>query len=216
MALRVSKQPEERKAELIAAARALFDEKGVGATRVSDIVRRVGVAQGVFYYYFASRQEMVRAVEAEVSEEVNAKIVAILQSDTPLCEKIAQMIELVLDLVDQFLGDEETALPAKKTMGGNTVFTAQCVAQIKDALKRLVEEGAKTGQVTAAYPWQSTLLLLHGFQAMAETQLPQRNMVYTITEETLGLPKGGLVHYLLDAKKQTNQAGKKHKAKHEK
>ena len=46
--MRISKTPQERKIELIAAARRLFDERGIHKTRVSDIVQYVGVAQGVF------------------------------------------------------------------------------------------------------------------------------------------------------------------------
>lgn len=41
---------------LLAAATDVFAAKGYIATRVSDIVRAAGVAQGTFYLYFASKQ----------------------------------------------------------------------------------------------------------------------------------------------------------------
>lgn len=41
---------------LLAAATAVFAAKGYVATRVSDIVREAGAAQGTFYLYFASKQ----------------------------------------------------------------------------------------------------------------------------------------------------------------
>jgi AcrR family transcriptional regulator len=45
---------------LLAAATVVFAAKGYTATRVSDIVREAGVAQGTFYLYFASKQEIFK------------------------------------------------------------------------------------------------------------------------------------------------------------
>jgi len=41
-----------RRADLLAAARAILAEKGLEAATVSEIVARAGVAQGTFYLYF--------------------------------------------------------------------------------------------------------------------------------------------------------------------
>jgi len=60
--MRVTKGPEVRQKELIAAAEELFREKGCEETSVSDIVRKVGVAQGTFYYYFESKDDILDAV----------------------------------------------------------------------------------------------------------------------------------------------------------
>ncbi|MDP2232680.1 MAG: TetR/AcrR family transcriptional regulator [Actinomycetota bacterium] len=51
-----------RRAELAAVAAAVFGEKGVANTSVSDIVKAGGVAQGTFYLYFASKDEIILAV----------------------------------------------------------------------------------------------------------------------------------------------------------
>ncbi|MBU4555901.1 MAG: TetR/AcrR family transcriptional regulator [Actinobacteria bacterium] len=51
-----------RRAELAAVAAAVFGEKGVANTSVSDIVKAAGVAQGTFYLYFASKDEIILAV----------------------------------------------------------------------------------------------------------------------------------------------------------
>lgn len=60
--VRVSKDPEVRREELIDAADRLFEEKGYDNTSVNDIVRAVGVAQGTFYYHFKSKDEIFTAV----------------------------------------------------------------------------------------------------------------------------------------------------------
>jgi len=46
---RVSKNPEERKNEILTVAMELFNSKGSEDTSVSEIVRKVGVSQGTFY-----------------------------------------------------------------------------------------------------------------------------------------------------------------------
>jgi len=57
--IRITKTPEERKEEIIAAARKLFLEKGYLKTKVSDIVKSIGVSQGIFYYYFSSKEMVI-------------------------------------------------------------------------------------------------------------------------------------------------------------
>ena len=60
--MRVVKKPEERKAEMIAAASKLFAQQGFVRTSVAEIVSAVDVAKGLFYYYFTTKDDMVKAV----------------------------------------------------------------------------------------------------------------------------------------------------------
>ena len=48
----------ERKQQLIDAAAELFAANGYAATRIQDICRRAGVAKGLFYWYFPTKQEL--------------------------------------------------------------------------------------------------------------------------------------------------------------
>lgn len=190
--MRVSKPAHQRKAELVAAARQLFDQNGVENTRVSDIVAKVGVAQGVFYYYFKSKDEMVREVVRQVGEEVDQKSTSILNDGSlTFCQKLSGFIELVLDLVDQFLEDDAERLPENsfKTSGP----AAQSVARLLDGLTVLAEQGAKDGQVQTPYPAQTVQVLLAGFQGLAQRALPPRELIYAVTQQALGIPGDGLM-----------------------
>lgn len=60
--MRVVKRPEERKAEMVAAASKLFAQQGFVRTSVAEIVSAVDVAKGLFYYYFTTKDDMVKAV----------------------------------------------------------------------------------------------------------------------------------------------------------
>ncbi len=53
---RISKDPDVRKKEILDAAVGLFSEKGYEKTSMADIAEKVGVAQGLCYRYFPSKE----------------------------------------------------------------------------------------------------------------------------------------------------------------
>ena len=64
----------DRKEQILAAARAVFDEKGYESATISDVVRRAGVAQGTFYLYFASKRDAVLELARRPMEEIAARM----------------------------------------------------------------------------------------------------------------------------------------------
>ena len=63
-----------RRAELTSAAARVFAERGVANTAVSDIVKAAGVAQGTFYLYFDSKDDVVLAVVEQIGDDMLAAI----------------------------------------------------------------------------------------------------------------------------------------------
>ncbi|MGR5140879.1 TetR/AcrR family transcriptional regulator [Photobacterium sp. DNB23_23_1] len=59
--VRVIKSPQERRAEFISAANALFFSKGYANTSVNDLIQHVGVSKGAFYHHFDSKQAVLEA-----------------------------------------------------------------------------------------------------------------------------------------------------------
>lgn len=55
-------QKQERRNQLIDTALALFAEKGVESTTIKDIAERAGVAQGLVYHYFDSKDDLLWAI----------------------------------------------------------------------------------------------------------------------------------------------------------
>lgn len=56
------RRKEARPAELTAAALDLFVERGFAATKLDDVAARAGVSKGTLYLYFASKEELFKAV----------------------------------------------------------------------------------------------------------------------------------------------------------
>lgn len=63
------------KYSLIESAIRMFQQKGFQMTRVSDIVADAGVAQGTFYNYFKSKEEIFREICNEFINKVQRKFV---------------------------------------------------------------------------------------------------------------------------------------------
>jgi TetR/AcrR family transcriptional regulator, fatty acid metabolism regulator protein len=69
-----------RRAELASAAAGVFARQGVANTAVSDIVKAAGVAQGTFYLYFDSKDDVVVAVVESMVDQMASSIEAAAQA----------------------------------------------------------------------------------------------------------------------------------------
>jgi len=67
---RRERKKQENRAQLLAAARAVFAEMGFGAASVRDIVRRTDLATGTFYNYFEDKDAIFAAVVGELTDEL--------------------------------------------------------------------------------------------------------------------------------------------------
>ena len=58
----VSKDSETRKKEFLETAIALFIKKGYDVTSINDILKRINITKGSFYYHFQSKEDLVNQV----------------------------------------------------------------------------------------------------------------------------------------------------------
>ncbi len=69
-----TKPPEERREELMNAARGLFLEHGVAATTIEQITTAADVAKGTFYLHFSSKDDVRAALADQFAQDLLAKI----------------------------------------------------------------------------------------------------------------------------------------------
>ena len=60
--MRIVKEAEERKNEILDRANELFCEKGFEGTSTNDILKAVGIARGTLYYHFKSKGDIMDAL----------------------------------------------------------------------------------------------------------------------------------------------------------
>lgn len=201
--MRVSKPPERRRAELIDAARLLFDKNGVNNTRISDIVQYVGVAQGVFYYYFASKAEIVDVIAKQATEEIEQRVLSIFTDEkTNFYQKLANYISLYIDVIDQFLGDEEENISSSNgDFYQENIFAKKGQDVLSENWGVLIAKGVSTGEISIEYPEQTACVVLSGLLALSAIRLPTRPAIYTIVEQSFHLPHHSLTQFSPTTKK---------------
>ena len=95
---RTVKDPEERRRELLATAMRLFAEEGYDNVSVRAVARAAGVAPGLAYHYFDSKQNLFAAAIEDYSQRCAEGICAILDDcNLTLDEKIDRAITLGSD-----------------------------------------------------------------------------------------------------------------------
>lgn len=76
--------PDDRRTQLLGAARAVFAERGYHNAGVSHIIREAGVARGTFYNYFESKRTIFNEVLSGVMVDLVAGVRPIeVQGDIP-------------------------------------------------------------------------------------------------------------------------------------
>lgn len=158
--MRVVKEAEERKNEILDAANELFGRKGFDGTSTGDILEKVGIARGTLYYHFKSKEDIMDALIERFSSRMlhTAKEIANDKS-IPVAERI---IAVVMSLnVSESGGKElieqmhcpQNALMHQKTQK----IIISCVTPI---LTEIIKEGIEQGLFNTPFPYECIEMII--------------------------------------------------------
>ncbi|MGI9611233.1 MAG: TetR/AcrR family transcriptional regulator [Acidimicrobiia bacterium] len=138
---KLTSRGQERRDELVKVAIEKFSEQGYQPTSVAEIVDRLGVGKGVFYWYFASKEDLLREILKDTLLEIRRhQQAAIRDEPNPLCRielGIRASLEWLADnpdvmrLVD-FARTEDTF--AGELRRGREVSAADTQRHLQDAM----------------------------------------------------------------------------------
>ena len=138
----------DRRRELLDAAARVFARKGFHTARVGDIAEEAGVAHGLLYHYFRSKDEVLETIFRETWTELVADTVRIEHAGVPLREQLRRFARIYLgswlmtpDLI-RVLVREVARSP---DIGGRV----EEIRGLFDALTRIVEGAQARGEVRA-------------------------------------------------------------------
>lgn len=146
-----TEQGNERKLQLLAAAEDLFARHGYADTRIADICAAAGVAKGLFYWYFPTKQslfaELVRAMRQRLRRaqaaamDPTADPVTRIRQGTEASVRFIAAHRSFFTLLDVERGDDAVAEVLRE---GSDVYASDVV--------RLVREAQALGQLADIDP----------------------------------------------------------------
>ena len=129
----------QNRAKLLAAARKVFAEKGLGEATARDIVRETDLASGTFYNYFEDKNDVFRALLSEHAEK--ARRIARVQRRQPgrtVEERVQGAYRAYFELV---LDDREMFRVLRRNAGAVSVVADEEL--FEPAIRELVEDLAE-------------------------------------------------------------------------
>jgi len=100
MAHRLTARGQRRRQELLDFAAAEFAAKGYHPTSVTDIVEGLGVGKGVFYWYFASKEELFRQILVEAQRDLRRAQRQAIEDEPDPVRRIAAGIRATVTWLD--------------------------------------------------------------------------------------------------------------------
>lgn len=200
--MRIVKEHDERKNEIIETAKALFAEKGYDRCSVNDILNAIGIAKGTFYHYFKSKEEVLDAVISKTTDQIAERVrEAAGKNELPVEDRLLYVFlamradhEHEETLLEE-MHKTENALMHQKSL-------VSLVTAITPVLTKLVEEGISEGIFQCAYPKQymqiflssaSTLLDDGIFHVKPEEAGQLFEALISVLEKMLGVKEGRLL-----------------------
>jgi len=134
----------EKRKRILEAAIRVFAEHGYHGSRVGDIAEDAGVAHGLLYHYFASKEDVLRTIFVENWGQLIVRFRAVETSDEPAEKKLEGIAKILLRT---WRND-----PALVTVMVREVARSQHlqdrVDEVREAfaiLERVIEEGQASG-----------------------------------------------------------------------
>jgi AcrR family transcriptional regulator len=193
-------KPEERKAEIIQAARYLFLTKGYEQVSMQDVMDALGIAKGTIYYYFKSKEDLFEAVTFDLVDRVTAAMKEVAQSSTgSALERLQQLL-----MAGQVAASNGQILEHLHTSANQTMhlrMLAVAIQQQAPIYAEIIEQGCREGICNCAHPlecaefilWSAQALTDQGFYPWSEEDLLRRmNAFPSIIESILHSPAGSL------------------------
>ena len=158
----------ERRAQLVAAATDAFARQGVAATSVADIVRSAGVAQGTFYLYFTSKDDVILAVVAGVAETMLTSLQGRLDTaEMPAKDRLRAFGRLLGDLArDGELSDVTDFIHRAENRTLHDRFAEHLLPRLLPLMEQLVADGVTDGSFRVADPRAAAWFVLGGLQSV--------------------------------------------------
>ncbi|MGA5661741.1 TetR/AcrR family transcriptional regulator [Bacillus bombysepticus] len=172
--MRIVKEYEERRKEILETAERLFLTKGFTKTTVNDILKEIGIAKGTFYHYFKSKEEVMDEIIMRIIKEDVTKAKRIVSNpDIPVLDKLFKILmeqspksgDVKEKMIQQFHQPNNAEMHQKSLV--------QSIIHLSPVLTEVLEQGIEEGIFSTPYPQETIELLLSSAQVIFDDGLFQ-------------------------------------------
>lgn len=202
--MRVVKDAEERRNEILDVAERLFATKGFDGTSTNDILEEIGIARGTLYYHFKSKEDILDAMIDRITVRLlndAGKIAG--QTEIPVLQRITMTMmamkvenDLGYEVIEQ-VHRPQNALLAQK-------MQEKLLDGITPIITGLIEEGIRQGLCSTEHPTEAVEMMMLYAQITFDSQEERTREVWAQkvgafiynVERLLGMEEGSLREYV--------------------
>lgn len=188
--MRNIKSAEDRRHEILDTAEELFAYQGYENTSVQQILNRIGIAKGTFYYHFKSKEEVMDGVINRINDRLlSAARQVLMNQDLTVHEKIFQAI-MSLKLDTPFSDEIIAQLHKPQNALMHQKIQAAMIKGVTPIIADILQEGIDQGTFHTPYPYESAEMLI------TYTQVIFDDVLFTLTKEEQGTRIMAFIHNL--------------------
>ncbi len=139
---------DDKRALLLDAAVRVFARRGYHGSRVGDIAEEAGVAHGLLYHYFSSKENVLRTVFRENFGELVGRFRAVEESNESAPDKLEGIAKILLRT---WRNDPDLVTVMVREVARSSQLQGQ-VDEVREAfavLQRVIEQGQREGSFRA-------------------------------------------------------------------
>jgi TetR/AcrR family transcriptional regulator len=87
--------------KILAAARAVFMEKGMDGARMQDIADRAGINKALLHYYFRNKDKLFEMIFQDAMGRFMPRLADVIIADVDFFVKIEKMVSMYMDMLAQ-------------------------------------------------------------------------------------------------------------------
>lgn len=180
---------EDKRRLILDAAVRVFAREGYHDARVGDIATEAGVAYGLVYHYFTSKEAVLEAVFRETWGLMLAAIHDVENRGGPAPDQLRRVCKIVL----RAWGDDPDLVRVLVREVARSPQIQREIDEIEQAfaaLERIIERGQQEGTFTTGFAARSVALMLYGaleevLTAWVMAQLPDDEDAVADAERTV-------------------------------
>jgi TetR/AcrR family transcriptional regulator, fatty acid metabolism regulator protein len=152
---------EDKRQQLLGAAVRVFARKGFHASRVGDIAEEAGVAHGLLYHYFKSKDDVLDAVFHENWNMLLLRIASVEETDEPAVDQLRHVAAIVLRT---WLHLPDVVRVVIREFGRSPELAERIgeLAQPIDVIQRVIVRGIERGEFRSDIDPQFAATVVYG------------------------------------------------------